>query len=693
MKKVEYTLNGLDCANCAAKIQDKISQIDGVKNVNLDFMTKKLRFYVLDERHEEHLLKTVQKTVDSIESGIKVTKDEQEKEESIAFKLFEIAFSSALFISSLLVENNSLSLILVIASYVIIGYEVIISAFKNIFKGKALDESFLMTIATIGAFFIKKYTEGVAVMLFYQIGEFFQALAVNRSRKSINKLMDIRPDYANLKSGSELKKVSPESVSVGDIIVVKPGERIPLDGVVLNGSSSIDTSALTGESLPREIDQDDEVLSGSINLQGVIEIIVTKPYSESTVSRIIDLVSNASSKKSVTEKFITRFARIYTPVVVITAVALALVPPVVLGMTGFSDWLYRALIFLVISCPCALVISVPLSFFGGIGGASRSGILIKGANSLDALSKVEIVAFDKTGTLTEGKFSVSTIDTVGISREKLLETAAHIESFSNHPIAKAIIEYYGITPDKSRVDEVVEIAGKGISGRFDGQMILAGNAKLLIDNKIDFSSGDNTTTVIYFAVNGKFAGSIEVADTIRKDARKAIGLLAPLGVARTALLTGDRKKTGIEIAGKLGIKEAYTELLPQDKVQIVETLLKKKTDGKSLVFVGDGINDAPVLARADVGIAMGGLGADSAIEAADVVLMTDELKKIATAIRISKKTIRIAKQNIVFSLAVKILVLILGATGNSTMWMAVFADVGVSLIAIINSLRALKQAE
>lgn len=547
-----------------------------------------------------------------------------------------------------------------------------------------------MSIATIGAFAIGEYPEGVAVMLFYQIGEFFQDLAVNRSRKSIAALMDIRPDYANLKVGNDVKKVDPEDVLVGDYIIVRPGERVPLDGVVVEGKSMVDTSALTGESVPREVEVDGSVLGGFINKNGLLTIKVTKEFGESTVSKILELVQNASSKKAPTENFITKFSRYYTPVVVFAALALAVIPPLVIEGATFSEWVYRALVFLVISCPCALVVSIPLGFFGGIGGASKNGVLIKGGNYLEALNNVDIVVFDKTGTLTKGVFKVTEINAEkGISKEELLEYAAFAESYSNHPIAISILNAYGKEINKEEIENYNEISGHGIKVKVRDSEILAGNAKLMDKEKIAYAPVETIGTVVYVAINGNFAGSIVISDEIKKDAQKAIRELKAIGVKKTVMLTGDNKQVGTKVANELGLDEVHAELLPDQKVEKVELLDKQKSPKGKLIFVGDGINDAPVLARADIGVAMGGLGSDAAIEAADVVLMTDEPMKLVSAIKIAKITRRIVWQNIIFSFGVKAIVLILGAGGLATMWEAVFADVGVALIAIFNAMRIL----
>ncbi len=593
------------------------------------------------------------------------------------------------YIVKLTIDINWINPILFSISYIIVGGDVVLRAVKNIIKGKVFDENFLMTIATIGAFFVGDFPEGVAVMLFYQVGELFQSYAVNKSRKSIASLMDIRPDYANVKKGDGLQKVDPDEVQVGDIIVIKAGERVPLDARVIEGSSMVDTSALTGESVPREIEVGNDILSGCININGLITAEVTKEYGESTVSKILDLVENASSKKSNSEQFITRFARYYTPIVVIVAVLIALIPPLVFDGATFSDWIYRALSFLVVSCPCALVISIPLSFFGGIGGASRKGILVKGGNYLEALAKTEIVVFDKTGTLTKGVFQVQEVHPEGFSKEQLLELTAFAESYSNHPISLSLRKAYGKEIDNSRITDVEEISGHGVIAYVDGKKILAGNAKLMMKMDIPYDPADLIGTVVHVAVNDKYAGYIIIADEMKPDSAQAIKELKASNIKQTIMLTGDDKNVAAKVAKDLGIDKVYAELLPGDKVDQLEELFVQKSEDGKLAFVGDGINDAPVLARADIGIAMGGLGSDAAIEAADIVIMTDEPSKIATAIRISQKTLKIARQNMVFAIGVKILFLSLSVFGISTMWEAVFADVGVTILAILNSFRAL----
>lgn len=573
--------------------------------------------------------------------------------------------------------------------YAVIGWDIVWKAITNILHGQVFDENFLMTIATVGALILGEHSEGVAVMLFYQVGEWFQSYAVSKSRRSITSLMDIRPDYANIEKDGKLIQVDPEDVQIGDTIIVKPGERVPLDGKIIKGSSTLDTSALTGESMPREVEAGMEVISGCINQTGILTIQTTKEFGESTVAKILDLVENASDKKGRMENFITRFARYYTPVVVFAALALAVLPPLVTGQ-AFSIWIYRALTFLVISCPCALVISIPLSFFGGIGGASKIGVLVKGSNYLEALAYTETVVFDKTGTLTKGSFAVTEIQANGMTDEELLELAAYAEDYSNHPISLSIQKAYGKKIDNSRITDVQEIAGHGVQAVIDGMTVLAGNAKLMEREHIPYTASNAIGTVVYVAFDGRYAGCIVIADEIKADASAAIKTLKAAGIRQTVMLTGDADAVGQDVAHRLGLDRAYTELLPADKVDRVEELLAQKSDKGMLAFVGDGINDAPVLARADVGIAMGALGSDAAIEAADVVLMTDEPSKIAAIMQIARKTIRISNENIVFALGVKFLVLILGAVGRANMWAAVFADVGVSVIAILNAIRAMR---
>ena len=617
-------------------------------------------------------------------------------------RLRKIIISAIMFLIAILIEKinfmnideNTLSIIqiiLYVLSYLIVGFDVVKKAVINIFHGEFFDENFLMSIATIGAFAIKEFPEAVVVMLFYQVGEYFQSYAVKKSRKSIASLMDIRPDYANLKIDGKIEKKSPEEIKIGDTIVIKPGEKVPLDGKVLDGNSMLDTAALTGESIPREVKANDNILSGCINLNGVLEIKVEKEFGESTVSKILDLVENASNKKAKTENFITKFSKYYTPIVVFLALIIAFIPPII-TKTNMLDWVYRALTFLVVSCPCALVISVPLSFFSGIGAASKKGILVKGSNYLELLSKTEIAVFDKTGTLTKGVFDVQKIiNRNGIDRNELLELAAYCESYSNHPISISIQKAYGKEIDKKRIIDSKEIAGKGIISKIDGKQVACGNMKLMKDLSLENIDQINEMgTVVYVAIDKQYAGYILISDKIKEDSKKAIQDLKKAGVRKTVMLTGDNKDVAEKVNQELNLDIVYSELLPVDKVNKVEELLKNKNEEAKLAFIGDGINDAPVLARADIGIAMGALGSDAAIEAADIVIMTDEPSKIATAMKISRKTLKIVYQNISFALIVKIGVLILSAFGLTSMWAAVFADVGVTVLAVLNSFRALK---
>lgn len=606
-------------------------------------------------------------------------------------EIIKIVIALILFLVALIVplENQLINNGLFVISYLIVGLEIVLKAIRNIFKGKVFDENFLMAIATIGAFVIGEYPEAVAVMLFYQIGEAFQDYAVDKSRKSIISLMDIRPDFANIQRNGKIDKINPEEVNVGDIIVVKPGEKVPLDGIIVKGTSMIDTSALTGESVPKEIKEQDEILSGCINENGVLEVKVTKKFGESTASKILDLVENASSKKSKSENFISKFAKYYTPIVVVTAVLLAIIPPMIFNRAEWIEWIHRALTFLVVSCPCALVISIPLGFFGGIGGASKIGVLIKGSNYLEALSNTEIMVLDKTGTLTEGVFEVQQINPIDISKEDLIKYATYAESFSNHPIAISLKKAYGKEIVNKKVSETQELPGLGVRAVIEGESIFVGNEKLMKENCIDYIKSEEIGTILYIAVNNKFAGTIVISDKIKKDAKETIDKLKKDNIKKIVMLTGDKRKVGENVAKKLGIDEVYTELLPSDKVEKVEELMKNKSENGNLAFIGDGINDAPVLAISDIGIAMGGLGSDAAIEAADVVLMTDEPSRVVDAIKISKKTMTIVKQNIIFAIFIKLIVLILSAIGISNMWQAVFADVGVSILAILNALRAL----
>ncbi len=604
--------------------------------------------------------------------------------------LCRILAGAALLLAAVLIPvEGYLRLLLFLIPYLLAGGDVLWRAVRNILRGQVFDENFLMAVATIGAFFIGEYPEAVLVMVFYQVGEWFQGYAVGRSRASIASLMDIRPDHANLETPDGLRQADPEEVAVGDVIVIKSGERIPLDGTVLEGRTTLDTAALTGESLPREIGPGESVISGCINIGGLLRVKVTKPYGESTVAKILDLVENSSSKKARAENFITRFARVYTPLVVIAAVLLAVLPPL-LWNQAWHEWIQRALIFLVISCPCALVISIPLGFFGGIGGASRQGILVKGSNYLEALSKTEIVVFDKTGTLTKGTFNVTAVHPDVLPEERLLELAALAESYSDHPISRSLREAYHKEIDTSRVGNVEDIPGYGVTARVDGRLVGVGGGKLMERLGIPYRNCHRTGTIVHVAVDGEYAGHIVIADEIKLDAVQTIAALKAQGVRKTVMLTGDQPSVGENVAKTLGIDEVYAGLLPADKVEHVERLLREKSGRGTLAFVGDGVNDAPVLSRADIGIAMGALGSDAAIEAADVVLMDDKPLKIVDAIRISRKTRRIVQQNIVFALGVKLLVLILGACGVATMWAAVFADVGVSVLAILNAMRALR---
>lgn len=609
-------------------------------------------------------------------------------------KLFRILLSGIIFILAIILGiEEKFSKLMFLLAYVIIGYDIVFKAINNITRGQVFDENFLMSIATVGAFGIGEFPEAVAVMLFYQVGELFQSYAVKKSRKSIADLMDIRPDYANVKENDELVKKDPYDVKIGDIIVVNPGEKIPLDGIVIDGKSMVDTSSLTGESVPRKFEVEDTALSGCINLDGVLTIKVTKEYGESTVSKILDLVENASSQKASTENFITKFARVYTPIVVFCAVAIATIPTIFLNGV-FSEWLYRALTFLVVSCPCALVISVPLSFFGGIGGASSKGILVKGSNYLEALAKTKIVVCDKTGTLTKGVFEVQKVFVEEhITEDELVKYSAYVESFSNHPIAISIKKYYGKDIDESKVSDVKEISGHGVTALVDGKSVAVGNKKLMIKigagEKVVNNEVDIIGTLVYVAIDNKYAGYIVISDKIKEDSKEFIKELKLQGIKKTVMLTGDLKPVAEKASDEIGIDEFFAELLPENKVEKVEELLKEKSKEEKLVFVGDGINDAPVLARADIGVAMGGLGSDAAIEAADIVIMTDEPFKIVTAIKISQKTLRIVKQNIWFAILIKVGVLVLSAFGLANMWQAVFADVGVAVIAILNAMRAL----
>ncbi|MGI0534381.1 cadmium-translocating P-type ATPase [Bacillus pfraonensis] len=700
--KEVFVLEGLDCANCAMKIETKVKEMPTVSNATVDFVSKKLKIEVANEKELGTTVQDIKNIVQKLEPDVKVVREEKtghdhghrhdHGEGNVKKMIWRLAIGGVLTgIAALAGLPQMMTIPLFVIAYLLIGGDIVWRAVRNITRGQVFDENFLMAIATLGAFAIGQYSEAVAVMLFYQVGELFQSIAVNRSRKSITSLMDIRPDYANVKVGNETKQVSPEDVQIGDYIIVKPGDKVPLDGRVVEGTSMIDTSALTGESVPREVEVGNDVLSGFVNQNGVLTIEVTKEFGESTVSKILDLVQNASSRKAPTENFITKFARYYTPVVVITAAALAFIPPLILEGATFSDWIYRALVFLVISCPCALVVSIPLGFFGGIGGASKSGILVKGSNYLEALNDVKHIVFDKTGTLTKGVFKVTKMEPNGkITKEELLEYAAFAEVYSNHPIAQSIRTAYGKSIDENSMEDYSEISGHGTVVKVQGKEIFAGNAKLMKKENIAFEQPQTVGTLVHVAVDGAYAGYIVISDEVKEDSKQAIQKLKELGIKKTVMLTGDAKLVGEAVGKELGLDEVHAELLPQQKVEEIEKIDAAKQAKEKVAFVGDGINDTPVLARADVGIAMGGLGSDAAIEAADIVIMTDEPSKIATAVKIAKRTRNIVWQNIIFALGVKGLVLLLGAFGIATMWEAVFSDVGVTLLAVLNAMRVLR---
>lgn len=703
-----YLLKGLDCPNCSAKIEKEVGELDGVTSSTVNLMNQTLTVQA-GTSVAASLLDTVTTIVHSHEPDVEVSekqleatapvkKDEkaavyndEDKKRTIRLAVGAVVYAIGMALTVFAKLPTLAELAFLIVAYVILGWDVVWQAVKNITRGQVFDEHFLMSVSTIGAFAIGEYPEAVAVMLFYQVGEFFQSLAVKRSRKSISDLMDIRPDSATVKRNGVLQVVSPESVAVGEIIVVKPGEKIPLDGIVVDGESMLDTKALTGESVPRSIRKGDEALSGCINQSGLLTLKVTKSFGESTVSKIIDLVENASARKAPTENFITTFARYYTPVVVGMAAVLAIIPPLVLG-GGWSEWLRRGFVFLIVSCPCALVISIPLTFFGGIGAASKRGVLVKGSNYLEALNKVSVVVFDKTGTLTKGVFEVANIiPAAGYQKEQVLEYAAQAESYSNHPIAKSILATYGKPIDQKQFSDFEEISGHGISVMVQGKKVLAGNSKLMESEKIAYAACDAAGTKFYVAADGSYVGCILIADEVKPDSKCAIAELKKIGVEKTVMLTGDDERIGKSVADELGLDAYYAQLLPDQKVEKLEMLDKQKRQGSKLAFVGDGINDAPVLARADVGIAMGGLGSDAAIEAADVVLMTDEPSKLVEAIDVAKATKRIVMQNIVIALGIKSVFLVLGALGMAGMWEAVFGDVGVTIIAVLNAMRILKK--
>ncbi len=742
--EIRLILNGLDCANCANKIETKVNKINGVKEATVNFSTTLLIAEIKEESLKDEIINEIKSIVKKLEPDVKVeeklnntviknttseckgsccstsfengevkkctektkiNKNETHNHthsnglsENNAGVIEYIKENIMLIIGTLIYlvalayngNNNSVSIILFIASYLVIGGEVILTALKNITNGEIFDENFLMSIATIGAFFIGEYPEAVAVMLFYQIGEVFQGYAVNKSRKSISSLMNIRADYANVLRSNNEVKVSPEDVSLNEVILIKPGERVPLDGVVLSGESFLDTSALTGESVPREIKAGDEILSGEINNSGVLKVRVTKEYGESTVARILELVENASNKKAPTEKFITKFSKIYTPIVVLVAVLVAIIPPIFIKGAVFSEWLYKALSLLVVSCPCALVVSIPLGFFSGIGAASKKGVLVKGGNYLEALKESEIIVFDKTGTLTKGVFKVTSINAKNISKDELLEITALGEANSNHPIAVSIAEAYGKKINKNEIESYKEVAGHGVEAIIRGKNVLLGNSKLMIKNNIFYDKVNTIGTIVHIAINSEYKGNIIISDEIKENVKEAIVELKNAGIKKTVMLTGDSKEVAEKVANDIGIDEVYSELLPSDKVNKLEEVLNKKVGNGKVLFVGDGINDAPVLARADIGIAMGGVGSDAAIEAADVVLMKDKIESISDAIRISRKTNKILWQNIIFSLFIKVAVMILVVAGLTNMWAAVFADVGVTLLAVLNSMRIIR---
>ena len=705
VNKEDIILGGLTCAHCAEVIGDRVQSIDGVKNSHLNFVNKKLTLEIDSDINKDKVINSVIELIDSIEPGLdiqvqnksesaKEIKKVEKKKDNSKKDLFKIIAGVLVFIFAFYQEATGIesrySLIVFMVSYILVGGDVLYKALKNIKNGRIFDENFLMTVATVGAISIGEPSEAVGVMLFYKIGEYLQELAVGKSRKSISDLMQIRPDVANLKVGNSLKVVDPEEVEIGDYIVVKPGEKVPLDGLVVEGNSMVDTSALTGESVLRTVNKGDELLSGFINKNALLTVQVTKDFSESTVSKILDMVENASSKKSKTENFISVFSRYYTPIVVTLAALLAILPPVFIKGALFSEWIHRGLIFLVVSCPCALVLSIPLSYFSGIGVASKHGILIKGSNYLEALRYVDTVVFDKTGTLTEGVFDVVKVKSVGVSEDELMKFASIAEANSNHPIAKSILKYYDKQIDLNKIEEYEEIAAHGIKAKYENSTVLAGNEKLMKTNNIKIERSTEIGTIVYVAVNNKFVGYIVIADKIKEDSKDAIKKIKEQGIKKTVMLTGDNKDVADSVAKRLKLDKVFSNLLPNEKVEKIEELYLSRSEKEKIAFVGDGINDAPVLARVDVGIAMGGLGSDAAIEAADIVIMTDEPSKIAQGIKISKKTYKIVWQNIIFALAVKVIVLILGAAGMASMWEAVFADVGVALIAVLNAMRIMK---
>lgn len=721
--EIKLFLQGLDCANCANKIEDRVNKLEAVSEATLNFSTVALVAQIKSGFIKDEVINQIKDIVISLEPHVKVlgkdpkiingktcsgkscdidstdksghshdhshnhSHDESfDIKDNLALILGSIVYMAALFFQ----DRAAMTIILFTIAYLLIGGNVLLDAIKNILRGEVFDENFLMTIATIGAFAIGEYPEAVAVMLFYEIGEKFQGYAVNRSRKSISSLMDIKAEYANVIDGNKEIKMSPEEVKIDDIIIIKPGERVPLDGVVIEGSSFIDTSALTGESVPRELNVGSEILAGYINTNSVLKVRTTKEFGESTVARILELVENASNKKAHTERFITKFAKVYTPIVVFLALVIAIIPTLVIKDAQFLDWLYRALVFLVVSCPCALVVSIPLGFFAGIGGASKKGVLVKGGNYLEILKDVDTVVFDKTGTLTKGVFEVTEINVQEISKDKLLEIAAIGESLSNHPIAESIVEAYGKEIDKTNIKNYEEIAGHGVKVNIHGDEVLLGNYKLMNKFNIKYNDVESIGTIVHIAINNQYKGNIVISDEIKENSKTVVSKLKAIGIKKTVMLTGDNKVVADKVAKYINIDEVHSELLPEDKVNKIEDIMKGRKKKSKIAFVGDGINDAPVLARADIGVAMGGIGSDAAIEAADIVLMKDDPEALVEAIKTSKKTNVILWQNIVFALGVKVFVMLLSTMGIATMWQAVFADVGVTIIAVLNSIRCLR---
>lgn len=691
MSEKKLKLEGLDCPSCAAKIEDEVKKLGKIENVELNLLTKTLSYSSKDDKIDE--LEEIEKVVKKVEPAVNIKmveteEGDEEEEESFSNKkrIIYLSIGGAIFITALFAGPSWLKFSLFLAAYIISGWRVLLGSLKNLVKGNLLDEKFLMSVATIGAFTVSQFAEAVAVMLFYETGELLEDLAVDNSRRSIKSLLDLRPDYANVIRDGKILKVPAKEVKVGETVLVRPGERVPFDGIVTKGQTSVDTSALTGETVPRYLQEGNEILSGFVNLEGTIEVKVEKGLSESTVSRILKLVEESAAKKSKTEKFITKFARYYTPIVVFSAIAIAIVPPLLIGLS-FSTWVYRALIFLVISCPCALVLSLPLTYFAGIGKSSREGILIKGGNYIEALKKLETIIFDKTGTLTEGSFEVTKVESQnGYKKEDILKLAALAEASSNHPIALSIKKAYKKEVDERSIEEHKEISGQGVYSRINGKEIVVGNGKLMKEHKIEIPEIDFPGTMVYVAVDGDLAGFIGISDRIKSGAKRAVKKLRELGVKKIVMLTGDSSKVAENVSRELGLDGYWAELLPSEKVEKFEEI----KDGLT-AFVGDGINDAPVLSRADVGISMGALGSDAAIESSDVVIMDDNLLKVPKALVISKKTSKIAWQNVTFVLIVKTLFLVLGAFGFVNMWGAVFADVGVALLAVLNSLRILIQ--